>query len=64
MNLLEKHVGIDVSKARLDVAIIPEGESLEFANDEAGIALLVNRLKEVSPSRIVMEASGGGFDGG
>lgn len=59
MSQSEKNVGIDISKARLDVAIIPGAESLEFANDEAGIALLVNRLKELSPSRIVMEASGG-----
>jgi hypothetical protein len=30
-------VGIDVSKAVLDVAVLPSGEVLEFANDASGI---------------------------
>lgn len=33
-------VGIDVSKAQLDVAVIPSGEHLQAPNDPAGIATL------------------------
>lgn len=53
------YVGIDVSKARLDVAVRPEGQRFEVANDEAGIAALVVRLQEVEPRLVVLEASGG-----
>ena len=34
-------IGIDVSKARLDVAIRPSAEKLSVSNDEAGIQALV-----------------------
>jgi len=34
-------VGIDVSKAALDVAVRPTGDAWRCANDEAGIADLV-----------------------
>jgi len=50
-------VGIDVSKARLDVAL--GGELLSVANDPRGIAVLVKRLVKAEPARVVMEASGG-----
>jgi transposase len=52
-------IGIDVSKARLDVAIVPSGERESVANDEAGINVLVKRFKEVGPALIVLEATGG-----
>jgi transposase len=52
-------VGIDVSKARLDVAIEPTHEQWQVANDEAGIRQLVERLQQVQPERIVLEATGG-----
>ena len=35
-------VGIDVSKARLDVALRPSGQTWSVTNDEAGIAELVS----------------------
>ena len=47
-------VGVDVSKNTLDVRIEPLGESLRVANDDAGIARLYARLREVSPTLIVM----------
>src|SRR5437667_148769 len=37
MNNKEQVMGIDVSKAALDVAVLPSGEVLEFANDEKEI---------------------------
>jgi len=55
----EKFVGIDVSKATLDAHIEPAGETLHVGYDEAGIGRLVERLKEVGPALIVMEATGG-----
>ena len=53
------YVGIDVSKARLDVAVRPSGEIWAFSNDEAGFATLVERLKPLSPKLVVLEATGG-----
>jgi len=52
-------VGIDVSKARLDVAVRPWGQSESVTNDEAGIKSLVKRLGEIQPALIVLEATGG-----
>lgn len=52
-------IGIDVSKARLDVAMRPSGITESVANDEAGIRVLVKRLGEIKPTLIVLEATGG-----
>jgi transposase len=52
-------VGVDVSKGGLDVAVRPSGESTSFSNDELGIKPLVNRLAEIQPTLIVLEATGG-----
>lgn len=53
-------IGIDVSKAKLDVAILPTGELLEAPNDPDGHVRLVTRLQaEGSEARIVLEATGG-----
>jgi len=52
-------VGIDVSKARLDVAIDPGGELLSVKNNPEGILQLLGRLQEVSPKLVLLESSGG-----
>ena len=52
-------VGVDVSKAKLDVAIRPSGEFFSEPNDERSVRRLVKRLKSLGCSRIVMEATGG-----
>jgi transposase len=52
-------VGIDVSKATLDVCILPTGEFFQVSNDAAGINELLNKLRPLSPERVVMEATGG-----
>jgi transposase len=52
-------VGIDVSKTALDVAVRPSGEAWRCANEEAGIAELVTRLRPLRPQLIVLEATGG-----
>jgi transposase len=55
----DRHVGIDVSKTNLDVAIEPTRERWQVDNDERGIQQLVKRLGELRPERIVLEATGG-----
>lgn len=57
--IVEKFVGIDVSKSTLDVCIEPAVQALHVAYDEAGLKQIVVRLKEVNPTLIVMEATGG-----
>ena len=52
-------VGIDVSKARLDVAMRPTGERESVANDKAGIKALIKRLANIPSTLIVLEATGG-----
>jgi transposase len=52
-------VGIDVSKAHLDVALRPSGAAFRLANDPAGLAELVARLTPLSPALVVLEATGG-----
>ena len=53
------YVGIDVAKAKLDVAIGSDGELVQVENDEAGIAQLIERLRGVVPALVVLEATGG-----
>lgn len=52
-------VGIDVAKERLDVALRPTLERWAVGHDDRRIALLVDRLRQVSPTLIVLEATGG-----
>ena len=51
--------GIDVGKARLDLAIDGQAGVVGFANDRAGIAKLLKRLARLGVTRIVVEATGG-----
>ena len=52
-------VGIDVSKARLDVGVRPSDERTSVPYDAPGIATLLVQLTQLQPTRIVMEATGG-----
>ena len=51
--------GIDVSKDRLDVMVLPEEQSSSVSNDAAGWAELVEQLRSSSIVAIGIEASGG-----
>lgn len=51
--------GIDVSKARLDVFVLPDRVSLAFDNAPESIGALVSRLKDRRVDRVVVEATGG-----
>jgi transposase len=59
MTASEVFVGIDVSLAELVVAVRPTGETWACANDEAGIAALLQRLRPLRPALLVLEATGG-----
>ena len=53
------YVGIDVSKAGLDIAVIPSGEYWQVENTPKGIASLIHRLRQLLMDRIIVEATGG-----
>jgi transposase len=53
------YVGIDVSKARLDVAMLPDAKTFEVANDGPGISELASRLSGLTVGVVVLEATGG-----
>ncbi|MDR2838044.1 MAG: IS110 family transposase [Azonexus sp.] len=57
--VVEKFVGIDVSRNTLDVCIDPDHETLHVAYDDAGIEVISQRLLAVAPTLIVLEATGG-----
>jgi len=57
--MTEVFAGIDVSKARLDMALRPSGEVMSRPNDEEGIEQLVARLQAAKPTLVVVEATGG-----
>lgn len=52
-------VGIDVSKHRWDVHLLPSGRSQGFASDAAGLQSLLKELDGLRPCDIVLEATGG-----
>ena len=52
-------VGIDVAQATLEVAVRPTGEAWQVANDEVAFGDLVERVRKLKPSLIVLEATGG-----
>ncbi len=55
----EMFVGIDVSKAHLDVAVRPTKERWQEDNTVEGIERLVARLGDLKPTMIITEATGG-----
>jgi transposase len=54
-------VGIDISKARLDVACLPVQETAvtPFDNDPKGHAAMIVWLRRIAPRLIVLESTGG-----
>ena len=59
MNAQQIFVGIDISKAWLDIHILPDGKSRRIANRPAGHRLLVRSLPARRVGRVALEASGG-----
>jgi transposase len=56
---MDRFVGIDVSKAMLDLACLPDGTTLSVPNDEGGVAELVGQVLALTPTLVVLEATGG-----
>ena len=52
-------VGVHVAKAELVVSIVPTAERFTVANDERGVRMLVERLRPIGCTVIVLEATGG-----
>jgi transposase len=55
----EVYVGIDVSKARLDVHVLPEGQAFAVARNGEGLAELCGRLAKEAVTIVAVEATGG-----
>lgn len=52
-------VGVDVSKDRLDVHVLPSEAAFSVERTSAGVAALAERLAELGPVLVAMEATGG-----
>ncbi len=59
MKAIPQFVGIDVSKATLDVAVRPSGQSWQIDYDAPSVTHLIEQLHALEPERIVVEATGG-----
>ena len=53
------YVGIDVSKAKVDVAVRPTGQRWVVPYDEPGVEELVVQMVDLDPALVLLEASGG-----
>lgn len=53
------YIGIDVSKAILDVFVLPKKIYLQFENNVAGIRKLIKKLKSFTDFSVAMESTGG-----
>lgn len=58
-SLKSVYVGIDVSKASLDVALSDKAPSVRFGNDEQGIAAVLAQLQDYEVAVVLLEATGG-----
>ena len=54
-----RFVGIDVSKAQLDVAVRPTGKRWTLPYDETGIEGLIPQIVDLEPALVLLEATGG-----
>ncbi len=57
--MAKAYVGVDVSKASLDVAVQGSEEHWSYANDSEGISQSVTALLRVGPQAVIVEATGG-----
>lgn len=59
MNAQTCFIGIDVAQESLDIAVRPSAEQWHTTPDEKGLAQLVQCLRGLQPTLIVLEATGG-----
>ncbi|MFV7463629.1 IS110 family transposase, partial [Pseudomonas shirazica] len=58
--MISYFVGLDVSKATLDVGFLPESiPQFQVRNDSEGFAQLIACLNELEVERVLLEATGG-----
>ena len=53
------YVGIDVSKDKLDIAVLGDKQAWPVENTKEGVEKLVQQMQKVCPELIVVEATGG-----
>ena len=56
---LEEYAGIDVSKDKLDIAVLGQKTVTQATNTKRGIARLIRQMQKLDPKLIVVEATGG-----
>ena len=56
---MECFIRIDVAKATLEVASLPDAETWTVTNDETGLSELLPRVAALAPTLVVLEATGG-----
>ena len=54
-----RYIGIDVSKAQVDVAVRPTGQRWAASYNETGIGELVSQIVDIGPAIVLLEATGG-----
>ena len=54
-----RYIGIDVSKAQVDVAVRPTGQRWAASYNETGIGELVSQIVDIGPAMVLLEATGG-----
>lgn len=52
-------VGLDVAKDHIELAVRPQGSTARVPHDEAGLVQLVSHLRSLTPTLVVLEATGG-----
>ena len=58
MNPAPVHVGIDVSKSKLDVCLLPGSQTLSVDNTDRGIAQVIAQLRRQPVALVLLEATG------
>jgi transposase len=57
--IMSEFIGVDISKAQLDVHAHASGERATYSNDEAGLEQLIGWTRRFEVQLVVLEASGG-----
>ena len=53
------YVGIDVAKTNIDIAVRPGGRVWQASYDAAGIDELISQSVSLTPTTVLLEATGG-----
>ena len=53
------YVGIDVAMDRVDLAVLPTGQTWHVNYDEAEVAALVAQLETIKSALVILESTGG-----